>query len=260
MPTNLTGLVLFLTLLAPGFVYQRRHARDVPAYDRSALAETAAIVLVSVLADWVVGVVFLLFARLAPHAVPDVQALRGDPAHLTRNALSVALWGAGLLGLATALGHGLAAVRRTDNRAERPGWWWAFQAYPARHRIHDYVDSRIYVGCRLRDGSHVAGTLLSHSRMSAETGDRDLLLRGEIRLRSSGATEETTLPEAHVMIVSARDIVWMTVTYSRGTVLKNGVPPPAPVSGPGSGTAPGQAPSATITAGGDGEGSGSHGA
>ncbi|SOD87445.1 DUF6338 family protein [Streptomyces sp. Ag109_G2-15] len=254
MPTNLTGLVLFLTLLAPGFVYQHRHARDVPAYERSALAETAGIVLVSVLADWVVGVAFLLFAHLAPHAVPDLRALRGDPGYLTRNALSVALWGAGLLGLATVLGYGLAAVRRVDNRAERPGWWWAFQAYPARHRIHDYVDSRIYVGCQLRDGSHVAGTLLSHSRLSAETGDRDLLLRGEVRLRAGGATEETALPDAHVMIVSARDIVWMTVTYSRGTVLKNGVPPPASPSGPGSTTAPGQARAATLTAGGDGEG------
>ncbi|MFF5017972.1 DUF6338 family protein [Streptomyces sp. NPDC001165] len=143
----------------------------------------------------------------APRAarVPDVRALRGDPAHLTGNALSVALWGAGLLGLSTALGYGLATVRWADSRAERPGWWWAFQAYPARHRLHDYVDSRIYVGCRLRDGSHVAGTLLSHSRLSAETGDRDLLLRGEIRLRAGGATEETALPEAHVMIVSARD-------------------------------------------------------
>jgi hypothetical protein len=239
MPTTLTGLVLFLTLLTPGFVYRRRHARDVPAYQRSALAETAAIVLVSLLADWVVGVAYALFAHLAPDAVPDLTKLRDDPDYLTRNLLSVALWGAGLLGLATALAYGLAVVRRVDERAERPGWWWAFQAFPARHRLHEYQDSRIYVGCQLRDGSYVAGTLLTHSRLSVDSGDRDLLLRGEIRLRPSGAAASVALPDAHVMIVSARDIVWMTVTYSRGTVLKGDVPSPTPASasdGTGEGT------------------------
>ncbi|MGX1541779.1 DUF6338 family protein [Streptomyces adustus] len=260
MPTTLTGLALFLALLTPGFMYQRRHARDAPAYERSPLAETAGIVLVSVLADGVVAVAFVLFAYLAPDAVPDPTTLRDAAGRPTADALAVALWGTGLLGLATALAYGLAAVRRADEPAERPGWWWAFQAFPAKHRLHEYRDSRIYVGCQLRDGSYVAGTLQSHSRLSAESGDRDLLLRGEIRLRPGGATVETVLPDAHVMIVSARDVVWMTVTYSRGTVLKNTAPPSRTAPGTGPVRVPSAAGAAASGADDSGEGAGNDGA
>jgi len=232
MPTTLTGLFLFVALLTPGFVYQRRRARNAPAYDRSAFAETAGVVVVSVLADWVAIVAFAIFAYAEPHVVPDLTRLRGEPGYLTRNLLAVSLWSAGALGFATALAYGLAVVRKGDERAERPGWWWAFQTFPRKHRMHDYADSKIYVGCQMRDGSYVSGTLLSHSRISAETGDRDLLLRGEIRLRPCGVATEVVLPDAHVMIVSARDIVWTRVTYSRGSVLKNAPPTPTPTPTP----------------------------
>lgn len=78
--------------------------------------------------------------------------------------------------------------------------------------------SIIYVGCQLRDGSFISGALQSHSRLSAETGDRDLLIRGEVTFRPSGSDAAAELPGVHLVIVSARDVVWTSVSYSRGVV------------------------------------------
>src|SRR2546425_37414 len=124
MPNNLVGLFLFVALLVPGYIYERRRARDVPAYERSVFGETLSIVFVSVLTDWVAVVVFALVAHAVPSAVPDLARLRHDPEYLTQNLLPVSSWSAGVLAFAVALAYGLAVLRKKDARAERSGWWW----------------------------------------------------------------------------------------------------------------------------------------
>jgi hypothetical protein len=49
--------------------------------------------------------------------------------------------------------------------------------------------------------------------VSAEHGDRDLTLRGEITYRAARADATHTLPNVNLVVVSARDITLLTVTY-----------------------------------------------
>ena|SRR5215467_4724662 len=218
MPNTLAGLLVFVVLLIPGYAYQHRRARDIPERDRSTFAETLAVVFVSVIVGWIALVAYALVARLLPDSAPSPAQLFTNPAQYTgQHFLAVVLWSASFVGFAALLGHTLAArpwrvLDRTGRfgsrarlkEAQHSAWWLAF---------HEHPGSTMHVGCVLHDGSYVAGILHSYSRVSAEHGDRDLTLRGEITYRAARAEATHTLPNVNLVVISARDITLLTVTY-----------------------------------------------
>lgn len=80
MPTTLTGLLLFVVLLLPGFAYlvgKERHGTERKA---SPFRETIAIVAASVTSEIFVLVLFGLIRWLWPSGTPDVVRLVRSPA------------------------------------------------------------------------------------------------------------------------------------------------------------------------------------
>ncbi|MFI8535681.1 DUF6338 family protein [Streptomyces aquilus] len=212
MPSTLAGLVLFVALLVPGYAYQRRRARAVPEREHTAFTETLSVVFVSVIVDWVVLAAFAFLAHFLPRATLDPARLLDDPNRYTADHfLAVVLWSAAFLAVAALLGHALAArpphrPGRRLGEAQQSAWWLAF---------HEHPDATVHVGCILHDGSYVAGILHSYSRASAEHGDRDLTLRGEITYRTARGRVAAALPNVNLVVLSARDIAVLTVTYVR---------------------------------------------
>jgi hypothetical protein len=75
-----------------------------------------------------------------------------------------------------------------------------------------YPTMACYVGCELKDGTYVAGQLYNFSPESDEIPDRELTMSAPITYRPSGSEESSTL-EVSAIIVSAREIKLLTVTY-----------------------------------------------
>ncbi|QFZ18498.1 DUF6338 family protein [Saccharothrix syringae] len=211
MPTTLTSLLIFATLLLPGLVFVRRTERDSPERELSAFRETVAVVAAGLCSDLVL-LVGLVGAGLAvPRAAPDVGSFLRNPIdHLAE----VVLWSVGFVATACVLAH-LSAVVLACRAARHPSarrlsdtqqsaWWLLFREHP---------DAQVFVGCTLEDGSYLAGFLHSYSRTAKEHPDRELTLRGDITHRPASSTTAAVLPDVNAVAISARRIQFLTVTY-----------------------------------------------
>jgi Family of unknown function (DUF6338) len=239
LPTTLLGVALFVFLLFPGYVYERRRLRDVPERVRSPFAETLSILFVGVVLDAVALFLLALTSPRLPAGAPDLHLLIDNPrGYASDHYQLLAWWAAAVLLLATGMGYLMAArpwdklVRgRSRRRAARlrvadpqqSAWWLLF---------HEHPEGEKYVGCYLDDGSYVAGILHSYSRLSDESGDRDLTLRHTaehpVICRPKGTGQPSPLADVAAAVVSARRIVMLTVTYLGA---------PAPAGAPGGPTA-----------------------
>ncbi|MFJ6810944.1 DUF6338 family protein [Streptomyces anulatus] len=226
MPSNVAGLVLFVVLLFPGYVYERRRSRDIADRQRTPFRETLSVIFVGALADSVFLLFAVLFAVLGPSWAPDVYALISRPGpyldtHPLRG-MALLLW---IVGGGCALGYLCAARpwrpvlrRRWPDRYRREhlrdpqqsAWWLLFHAKPGH---------RIYVGCYLDNGAYVSGLLHSFSRAETETADRELTLRADpahpLCFRPGGVRDAGALENVGAVSVSARHIVVLTASYLR---------------------------------------------
>jgi hypothetical protein len=206
MPTTLTGLLLFVVLLLPGFAYTILKERNTPTTRRSSFRETVEIAAVSVVAG-LVALLGLAGARAAwPGDTPDIASLLRDPgAYLETDHVLLAWWGIGLLALATVVSGaaGWKAGRRAPHVSVMSSWWRLFDEWPGDREIH--------VTCMLDDGSSLRGTAYSFNNASDETGDRDLILVGPIHYALPG--EEEAPYGASAACVSVSRIVTLFVTY-----------------------------------------------
>lgn len=229
VPSTLLGLVIFVIGLVPGLAYVLLHERGVPQRALSAFRETAVVVCVSLAANVVALVLFAAARALVPGLTPDVSALVRDPTgYLAINFVTVFWWLLGLLAVATTLaawvGSGMARrllariLRRLPSRFSRfrldpdfrphaagvSAWWLAFNNMPG---------TKVYLGCILNDGSFVSGWLLSYSNQADDILDRDLTLAGPIRFRSAGSKVTMDRPGVGAVVVSARNIALLFVSY-----------------------------------------------
>ena len=90
MPTTLTGLLLFVVLLLPGFAYLVGKERHGTERRLSPFRETVAVVAASISSELVVLVIFAVIRTGLPSITPNVGALlregsvylTGSPGHL----------------------------------------------------------------------------------------------------------------------------------------------------------------------------------
>ncbi|WP_229713525.1 DUF6338 family protein, partial [Streptomyces fuscichromogenes] len=123
------------------------------------------------------------------------------------------------IGTATAVAYGLgcrwwvrclppAMASRWQNRSRRlepkSAWWLLF---------HEHPDAVVHLGCVLTDGGYLAGRLHSFSRSPVENGDRELTLRGDITYRAPGDSTAAVLPLVNAVVISARQLAFVTVSY-----------------------------------------------
>lgn len=221
MPTTFLGLLLFLVLLVPGFVYTLRRERIVSSRNVSAFRETVSLAFVSVLADGAVLIGFALLRLVAPEWTPDVGALIADSAGYARgHYVELFWWGAGLLAVATALAAVAAGPLPREVARKVPGLrervpQREHEAYMSAWTLlfNEHRGARIHLGCLLSDGSYLTGRLFSYSRAAEDVEDRELTLCAPIGYRAPGETTLTNLPDVGTAAVSARQLVLLTVSY-----------------------------------------------
>lgn len=207
MPTTLTGVLIFVVLLLPGFVYLVGRERLGVEVRVSAFRETVSIVAASVATEVAALVLFGIVRMLAPAVTPDLVSLFRDAG------LAVG-WGAGLLGLATLLAwcatwpqvRALPVVRRmTYPHASMISAWWAL--------FETWRDGRDrHVGVLLDDGSYVQGRLVSFSTLGEDSPDRDLVLMTPILYQAAGSDRQVEWG-CSAACISARNIRMLTVSY-----------------------------------------------
>jgi hypothetical protein len=231
MPTTLTGLLLFVVLLLPGFAYLVGKERHGTERRVSPFRETVAIVAASITSELVVLVAFAVIRVLWPSITPDVGALirnggsylRGSEGHHGQYG-SVAAWGVGLLAAAAVLAY-LATVPRIRRVVEGvtgpyphdstvSAWWILFERWPGKRNVE--------LACMLDDGSGVRGRFGSFNTSADDSPDRDLILQEPIYYRPPGDASKEVLYDVSAVCCPASRIVALFVTYSE--------PPPQEVT------------------------------
>lgn len=220
IPDSLIGLVLFVALLSPGFVYLQARERRHPGIDYSALRETSLVVVTSVATLGVVMLLAWIVRGIAPTHTPDVGAyVRGGETYLNKHYAEAASWSVGLVVFASMLAY-FAAVppaafarghlrswaldrRGTGVIEQKSGWSAAFDARRDHQKIIEVV---------LTDGTTLFGVLGSRSTQIAETENRDLVLAAPLQVREVGKAW-VELPKAGTLVVSAARIKYMVVSF-----------------------------------------------
>lgn len=229
MPSTLTGLLLFVVLLLPGFVFVTIFRRERPERRPSVLQETASIVFASVLSNMIALGGFAAVRVFAPTWTLDVGALLQSPAdYFAGHYLSVFAWSSCVLVVAC----GVAALagwlidRQPVHPSVMSSWWTLFEYWQP--------DTTRHIECLLDDGSYIAGQLGDWNTVAEDSPDRDLILAAPITYRSAGSTKHHSHP-ASVVCISARRIITMFVSYvdsatsPREGVAAEGEEVPAPL-------------------------------
>src|SRR5580658_3780604 len=166
MPTTLTGLLVFVVLLLPGFAYLVGKERNGTERRASPFGETVAVVAASVTSEVVVLALFGIVRWLGPSVTPNAGALIRHPAaYLAGTDTShghyaqVAIWLLGMLLLATVVAYGATwpPIRRLASRLPLIGsiphdstvsaWWILFEKWRAMQEVRAGGEVEIEVGC-----------------------------------------------------------------------------------------------------------------
>lgn len=224
MPTTLSGLLIFVVLLAPGFLYvivtdQGPFTRTAP----SVLRETASIALVSLLCDLLALGLYVPVAAMSSGRLASLQELVQDgeslwaedrvtilitALFLLLGACLVALTLAGLVnntsGFKTLKVRKLISWVLPAKGARTESAWWG-----VLHRERPELYRR--VTCYLLDGTRVRGWLRTFNPAANETEDRELILAAPIRVTSSNGAHRPI--RSGYITVSARQIQFLHVDY-----------------------------------------------
>ena len=245
MPNSLTGLLIFVVLVAPGFVFVVVTERGPFARSSSSvLRETAAVALASLTCDVVSAAIYATTWSIGSSVWPwhidgpllSIQSLletgsAGQP--IDRVGIATTL--TALVALACIAALVLASIVNNSDllqlRSVRPARW-VLPAKGARNQSAWWTvlreeNSGHYrrVTCYLDDGSRVRGMLNSFNPSSDETEDRELVLGPPIRLTDVDGTHQYLKWGA--VTVSARKMRFMHVAYYQTLEAPDHPPPDA---------------------------------
>jgi hypothetical protein len=221
MPTTLTGLLLFVVILLPGFAYLVGKERHGTERRLSPFRETVAIVSASIISEVIVLAIFAVIRVLWPARTPNIGALLsqgsvylfGDKSHHGH------YQGFAILGILLLAGATLIAYLATVPRLRRVGKWFT-GPYPHESTVSAWWilfeswkrDSNIEVGCVLGNSSSIRGQFGSFNISADDSPDRDLILTDPIYYSPAARSAEIRY-DASAVAIAARSIVAMFVTY-----------------------------------------------
>jgi hypothetical protein len=207
MPTTLTGLLLFVALLLPGFTFLGIFTFDRPRRRMTVLQETGTVAVVSIAIELVVLAGLLGIRQAVPSLRRGLDGFVSDPStYFQAHYEQVLVWSVGLLATACALAAvaGLVARRIPVHASVMSSWWTLFDRWnPKAVR---------YIQCELDDGSFVSGVLGDWNTEGDDLADRDLILKPPILYRAAKGAEYKPHPVG-AACVSARRIVAMFIAY-----------------------------------------------
>ncbi len=215
MPATFVQLLLFVIFLVPGFLHYVQRRSRVPQRSLSPLVEAATLGTVSLVTNAItLGVFAVVRLFLGGHS-PEPRRVFEEGLGYTGPRLGYSLvWFAGLVAMSCVIAFVLGA---------RPGpvAWLAERFAPAIvdvsawYHVFDEgpVGKRVYVGCDLEDRSYVGGFLDWYSTDVEETDDRDFVLAEPITFRPPDDVEDRTIQEFSRLVISARDVRRLYVSY-----------------------------------------------
>lgn len=213
MPGTLTGLLIFVAMLIPGFIHYSWRRRLVPMSSDSPLLETAKLATISLLANIVAVGVFALGRVVWPDALLNPRAFLDDPGAFFANNPGEALLTA-LAMLVVACGVAW-LIAEQPGKLKQIGEWFAptilvTSAWYEVFEELDDADKYLHVGCTLRDGGFLSGTLSWYSTDTEEGEARGLALGPPFYRRGPGG--EADMTGVSRVVLSARDITAMEVS------------------------------------------------
>jgi hypothetical protein len=251
VPTTLTGVLLFVVLLLPGFAYQIGKERRGSERTTSVLRETATVVAVSVASELFV---FAATSWLWSRHIDFGRLVREPREYFLSHPATIGWWAIGLLAgacvvayLVTLLrgrevprwGHRVArGLKRIRGKKRRPvfavaRWVWRQITYVHPSTMSawgvlfgDAKRPEVLVDIRLTDGAWVSGALIAYSTVGADTPDRDLILGPPIKFRGSKGKNLNDYPTS-ALVISARQISAMFTTFLPSDQNVNDYRPPA---------------------------------
>jgi hypothetical protein len=245
MPTTLTGLLVFVVLLLPGFAYLVGKERNGTERRASPFRETVAIVAASATSEVFVLALFGIVRWLGPSITPNVGALVRRPALYLGGSgtgsghyAQVAIWLLAMLLLATTLAYAATCppVRQFASKLPLIGsfphdstvsaWWILFEKWRTMQETRTGSKVEIEVGCVLDNGAYVSGYVSSFNASADDSPDRDLILKAPIQYRPPGAQEPIPYLSASAVSIAASHVVTMFVGYLDPKVITPAEPAP----------------------------------
>lgn len=233
MPTSLIGLLLFISLLTPGFIYLERRERWHPGIKYTTFRETSLVVVTSVLSLAVAAAILGLARAISPGHTPNVGAyVRVFTPYTKAHYREALVWGAVLLSLAC-VAASVAAIppaflgrvpfarvaawadrRRGDGSpiVQKSGWGVAFDP-PRTRATPRSLKVEKWITVTLTDGTLIYGMLGSKATQIEETDDRDLVIAEPYKIRPSGVAEWPADSYKGTLVVSAKRISYFNVQY-----------------------------------------------
>jgi small nuclear ribonucleoprotein (snRNP)-like protein len=210
IPSTVTGLVVFLAGVGPGYLYVRVAERWRPYRERTTVREAAEIVVSGSLATLVGVVVALVVTRLTG-VLPDREAFVHDAGrYLVFHPARVGL----LLLIVLLVSYGLAyaLARYSPGRGAEvfpdSGWYGAFERnLPEGHGIVATVE--------LRDGRALAGVVRAFTAEPTPVDDRELMLMasfGGPMMARTPAGVVTAVPD-QLVLLRGDEIRYISATY-----------------------------------------------
>ena len=224
MPSTLSGLLVAIYTLIPGYFYYAVRRSVAPTRRVSTLVEAANVIVVAMITN-TISLAFYGILQAVPwirNHSPSIVDLIRDPSgyllHSNSRLAYVGVWAIALLILSTILAVIFAyrvqkMIRRSTERifettriTDESVWDHFFSAVAPD-------DCVIYVECYMQDGSYAAGSLSWYNTDIDDTPDRDIALVRPLVLTSVSGTDLMEPGYDQVMIISARDIRQIVVTY-----------------------------------------------
>lgn len=215
MPSSLPGVVVFLALLAPGFLYVLLDEGQRPQPKVSVFRETVRVVVASVGAFSIALLVFAVVRWTWPWLTIDVRRFLKQPnAYVQNNHERFFVAALALVAIAMSVaylvgrfcGPLLQKVISAD-LVDESSWMHAFE-------LEKGLEERGYVAvatCYLTSGQTVRGVVESYAVDPIETQDRGLVLLAPLVV---GDLASPTLLPAGRAVLTGHDIDWIHVEYA----------------------------------------------
>lgn len=210
--TTITGILLLLILLLPGFVFVTLRERHQPARKLSVFRETSVVLAATTASYLIPAAITVVLVLTWPTFRNQVAAGLSSPTtyvteHAFRTSIAAAAWVATGIGIGALLG----TKRLAPILIGTPGgsaWWKLFD--PDRRLVDG--DFSTEVTATLDDGAVITGTLFSWNRDAEDGPDREFILQPPLWLQGPHSTEAVELEVAAISI-SAHTVRYITVRY-----------------------------------------------
>ena len=210
MPTTFAGIALYVFALFPGLAFTFVREGHRPTARRSALRETAAILVVSVICNAMVALAAIIVSFSVPAVESTIRELLADGSmYVIAHFQIAALWALGILTATTALGCLLGSKWIHELGLK---WIWdsaqVSRESSAWNTEFDTGKSTdvVLVGVQLRGGGWIDGVLHSHDNSGDADSTRTITLSGEIHHRPDATSEYRAIGGFGTAVVEAGDI------------------------------------------------------